>query len=58
MLLKKKKTKTTTKKNPYLQGLSLLLVVLTEQASEDQVSHVPWDVEERFSISANKLLSP
>ena len=57
MLLKKKKTTTTTK-NTYLQRLSLLLVVLTKQASEDQVSHVPWDVEERFSISANKILSP
>ena len=58
MLLTKKKNQNNNKKNPYLQGLSLLLVVLTEQASEDQVSYVPWDVEERFSISANKLLSP
>ena len=36
----------------------LLHALLTKEASEDEVSRVPWDEEESFWNSGNKLLFP
>lgn len=38
--------------------LKPLFHVLTKEASEDEVSHVPWDEGESFWNSGNKLLFP